>query len=273
MVLYKGPRLLDFAKTPQYLQFNKYVLTGYRPVSTAQDCLRSLFYMHNELGNIYTHGIPFFLFLVLLPLSIPWMEVDSAWICVVHYVACLCPTVGSVVYHVFMNHVGGEHVYDTLLSLDMFGVCLVNTLGALPIIHITLLCYPATRQTALLAYILLSAYSIYCATTARTNVLRLQAFIWQALFRFGLFLFRVLGSGVGSPNSLRLFVIMDTLAVVGGLVNIIQIPERFIPGLFDNWGNSHQIMHVMVICSIIYLHWGTLEDLAWIRTYQCPTEG
>lgn len=76
-----------------------------------------------------TSGIPFFLFLVLLPFSIPWMEVDSIWICVVHYLACLCPTVGSVVYHVFMNHVGGEHVYDTLLSLDMFGVCLVNTLG------------------------------------------------------------------------------------------------------------------------------------------------
>lgn len=56
MVLYKGPRLLELAKTPPHLQFNKYVLTGYRPVSTAQECLRSLFYMHNELGNIYTHG-------------------------------------------------------------------------------------------------------------------------------------------------------------------------------------------------------------------------
>lgn len=63
------------------------------------------------------------------------MEVDNAWICVVHYLACLCPTVGSVVYHVFMNHVGGEHVYDTLLSLDMFGVCLVNTLGRPPCIR------------------------------------------------------------------------------------------------------------------------------------------
>ncbi|XP_071752064.1 progestin and adipoQ receptor family member 4-like isoform X2 [Centroberyx gerrardi] len=234
MVFCKGPRLLDFTKTPPHLQFNRYVLTGYRPVSSAHECMRSLFYMHNELGNIYTHG--------------------------------------SVLYHVFMNHVGGEHVYDTLLSLDMFGVCLVNTLGALPIIHITLLCYPTMQQMALLAYILLSAYGIYCATTARTNVLRLQAFFWQALFRFSLFLFRVYGSGVGSPNSLRLFFIMDSLAVAGGLVNIIQIPERFSPGLFDNWGNSHQIMHVMVICSIIYLHWGTLEDLAWIKTYQCPGE-
>ncbi|XP_053721218.1 progestin and adipoQ receptor family member 4-like isoform X3 [Synchiropus splendidus] len=198
-MLHKGPRLLDFAKTPRHLQFNKYVLTGYRPVSTAQECLRSLFYVHNELGNIYTHG-------------------------------------------------------------------------ALPIIHITLRCYPTLQQASLLVYILLSVYGIYCATTARTNILRLRAFVWQALFRFSLFLFRVYGSGVGSPNSLRLFIIMDSLAVLGGLVNIIQIPERFSPGLFDNWGNSHQIMHIMVICSIIYLHWGTLEDLAWIKTFQCPTE-
>lgn len=56
MRFYEGPRLLDLAKTPHHLQFNKYVLTGYRPVSTAHECLRSLFYMHNELGNIYTHG-------------------------------------------------------------------------------------------------------------------------------------------------------------------------------------------------------------------------
>ncbi|KAF6718055.1 Progestin and adipoQ receptor family member 4 [Oryzias melastigma] len=127
------------------------------------------------------------------------------------------------------------------------------------------------KQTALLAYILLSAHGIYYATTARTNVTRLKAFVWQALFRFVLFLFRVYGNGVGSPNSLRLFVTMDAFAVLGGLVNIIQIPERFSPGLFDNWGNSHQIMHVMVICSIIYLHWGTMEDLNWIKSFQCPT--
>lgn len=143
--------------------------------------------------------------------------------------------------------------------------------GALPIIYVTLLCYPAVQRTALLVYVVLSAYGIYCATTAHTNVLRLRAFVWQALFRFLLFLFRVYGNGVGSPKSMRLFVIMDSLAVLGGLVNIIQIPERFSPGLFDNWGNSHQIMHVMVVCSIIYLHWGTMEDLAWIKSYQCPT--
>ncbi|KPP62232.1 hypothetical protein Z043_119592 [Scleropages formosus] len=56
MAFLDGPRLLDWASSPPHLQFNKYVLTGYRPVSSVHDCVRSLFYLHNELGNIYTHG-------------------------------------------------------------------------------------------------------------------------------------------------------------------------------------------------------------------------
>lgn len=56
MAYLNGPRLLDWSNSPPHLQFNRYVLTGYRPISSVQDCIRSLFYLHNELGNIYTHG-------------------------------------------------------------------------------------------------------------------------------------------------------------------------------------------------------------------------
>jgi len=56
MVFLNEPRLLDWTSSPPHLQFNKYVLTGYRPISSMHDCIRSLFYLHNELGNIYTHG-------------------------------------------------------------------------------------------------------------------------------------------------------------------------------------------------------------------------
>lgn len=78
---------------------------------------------------VFPAGIPFMCFLLLLPLSIPWSEVDDQWLCIIHYIACLSPTVGSVLYHIFMNHEGGVRVYDALLCFDMFGVCLVNTLG------------------------------------------------------------------------------------------------------------------------------------------------
>uniref|UniRef100_A0A8C9RKC7 Progestin and adipoQ receptor family member 4 n=1 Tax=Scleropages formosus TaxID=113540 RepID=A0A8C9RKC7_SCLFO len=199
MAFLSGPRLLDLASSPPHLQFNKYVLTGYRPVSSGLECVRSLFYLHNELGNIYTHG-------------------------------------------------------------------------ALPIVYITLLCYPSLRSTALLAYIVLSGYSIYCAVSARDNVRRLRSFAWQALFRSVFFLSRWAGVGGGSPTSLRHFIAMDSLALLGGLINISRVPERFRPGLFDYWCNSHQIMHVLVVGSIVCLHWGVLDDLVWINSYRCPPD-
>lgn len=48
--------LLHWRDMPQHLQFNPYVLTGYRPLQGWTDCVRSLFYFHNETINILTHG-------------------------------------------------------------------------------------------------------------------------------------------------------------------------------------------------------------------------
>ncbi|KAK1151924.1 progestin and adipoQ receptor family member 4 [Acipenser oxyrinchus oxyrinchus] len=182
MAFLNGPRLLNWASSPPHLQFNRYVLTGYRPVSSVNECVKSLFYRHNELGNIYTHGIPLLCFLFLLPLSIPWAQISATWLGIVHFLACLSPQLGSVLYHLFMNHEGGAPVYRTLLTLDMCGICMVNTLGALPIVYTTLLCYPSTRTVALLSYTLLSSYAIYCAVSATSRCRRLQSFAWQALF-------------------------------------------------------------------------------------------
>lgn len=48
--------LLQWKDMPQHLQFNPYVLTGYRPLQGIKGCLSSLFYVHNETINILTHG-------------------------------------------------------------------------------------------------------------------------------------------------------------------------------------------------------------------------
>ncbi|KAK3924553.1 Progestin and adipoQ receptor family member 4 [Frankliniella fusca] len=50
------PKLLTFDDVPQHLQFNPYIVTGYRPMSNFWGSLRSLFYLHNETVNIVTHG-------------------------------------------------------------------------------------------------------------------------------------------------------------------------------------------------------------------------
>lgn len=49
-------QLLQWKDMPKYLQFNPYVLNGYRPLQNFKGCLSSLFYWHNETVNILTHG-------------------------------------------------------------------------------------------------------------------------------------------------------------------------------------------------------------------------
>lgn len=66
-----GPALLHWRDMPQHLQFNPYVLTGYRPLQSWAGCVASLFYFHNETINILTHGNKYstFIFFNNLPTS------------------------------------------------------------------------------------------------------------------------------------------------------------------------------------------------------------
>lgn len=41
---------------PKHLKFNEYVHTGYRVDLSTWKCLKSLFYLHNESFNVYSHG-------------------------------------------------------------------------------------------------------------------------------------------------------------------------------------------------------------------------
>ena len=48
--------LVKLADVPKHLQYNRYILTGYRPQLCVRGCARSITYAHNESGNILTHG-------------------------------------------------------------------------------------------------------------------------------------------------------------------------------------------------------------------------
>ena len=141
--------------------------------------------------------------------------------------------------------------------------------GALPIIHCTLACRPWLRPAALLGYTLLSGVAGWRALTAPSTSARLRAFGWQAAARLLVFGARGAGLGSGAPGSLHCYLRMDALALLGGLVNVARLPERWGPGRFDYWGNSHQIMHLLSVGSILQLHAGVVPDLLWAARHTC----
>jgi adiponectin receptor len=58
-------RLLRFEELPEQWQENKYIFSGYRFLTSKSQCFKSIFYVHNESGNIWTHLLGFFYFLAV----------------------------------------------------------------------------------------------------------------------------------------------------------------------------------------------------------------
>ena len=49
--------LHHFNCLPEHLQLNEYIYTGYRVDLSTWECIKSLFYLHNESFNVYSHGM------------------------------------------------------------------------------------------------------------------------------------------------------------------------------------------------------------------------
>lgn len=61
----RGYQLCDFGSLPEYLRDNEFILRHYRANWPLKQTLLSVFHIHNETGNIWTHLAGFFLFLTL----------------------------------------------------------------------------------------------------------------------------------------------------------------------------------------------------------------
>ena len=65
-----GPKIISLEDISKYssvfISVNPFIYNGYRIHHNVCDCIRSMYKMHNETFNIWTHKIPFIAFLLLL---------------------------------------------------------------------------------------------------------------------------------------------------------------------------------------------------------------
>jgi hypothetical protein len=65
----KNPVIISLVDLPRYKNFfitvHPFIINGYRINHSLNDCLKSVFKLHNETFNIWTHLFPFFIFLSL----------------------------------------------------------------------------------------------------------------------------------------------------------------------------------------------------------------
>ncbi|KAK6626817.1 hypothetical protein RUM44_009294 [Polyplax serrata] len=228
-----------------------------------------------EIGlEVYSPGIPIVYILWTVPSLIPWDKIDSKFLPMCHIVGSVSPWVGSFLYHLFMNHAQGERLYRRLLQLDMIGIWVTQSFGALPMICTTSFCFPWTiRWLVIFSYCLMSAWGLHKAVRAWSPWDRRMCFALPFVTRLCLTLLRVTGIGGGDPAAIGSVFLQDFVSLIGGIIGAINIPERWFPGQFDFCFNSHNIMHVLVVLAVYYMHQATVADLKWMATVNCGNPG
>ncbi|XP_017796319.1 PREDICTED: progestin and adipoQ receptor family member 4 isoform X1 [Habropoda laboriosa] len=259
--------LRRWSDMPQHLQFNPHIRTGYRPLMTIKGCLASLFYIHNETVNIMTHGFAILYMLVTIPQLLPWSTKGTlvgilSWC---HLIGAVSPWIGSFVYHLFMNLNYNEIFYRTLLKLDMIGIWLCQSFGAIPMMAATVHCLPdGCWYCCIFIYCFLCIWGLLQAMHARSPWERRLCFAPPFLMRMMVMTLRCFGIGGGSPDALLHIVLQDLISVVGATIGALRIPEKWIPGKLDFALNSHNLMHVLVVLAVCSMHAATLQDLVWL---------
>lgn len=126
--------LISYLELPEWYEGNEYILSGYRaPSHSVAQCVRSLFYLHNETVNIYTHLLPalaYFIFLVsgrvVARLHAKYDDVttsDELVFTFFLFTAVVCRAF-SACYHMFANH--SERMDVFWLRMDFVGIVLLT---------------------------------------------------------------------------------------------------------------------------------------------------
>lgn len=120
--------LLTYEDIPEWYQDNALILRGYRPMSNSiHACFTSLFALHNETVNIYSHLIPGIAFVVAeglvyryLHTKYPTATISDYLIFVFFLLTAIICFLTSATYHTFASH--SKYVSNLWLRLDFIGI-------------------------------------------------------------------------------------------------------------------------------------------------------
>lgn len=266
------PRLRHAAAAPPWLRV-AHVSGQYRELGDWRSCLASLFWTHNETGNVWTHLAGGVFFTVA---TFQQLLGDSSLVAnapasdkLAFGVFLLCAQVcmfSSAAFHLFGCM--SLQWYTRLYMVDMAGIAAMIAGSYVIGLHLGFACAPGFAAFYLVTLLSLLAVSMTLTLAPRFHgpewvCARVTAFAGSVAFGLIPAAHWVVAS---EPAARWLF--MPRLAgmflayAAGFVFWYTKFPERLRPGLFDNWLHSHQIWHVFVFLAALLWHTNMVDYYA-----------
>ena len=258
-MIWKQDNVLTASQVPSYLR-DPGIIVGYRKTDQSWSYyIKSIFQIHNETLNIWTHIVAALIHVVLLYNGTGLYNFYSekqSWPVLVFGICCLFSTCSSVLAHIF--HSKNIDIHYNLFLLDYVGVSLYGYATG----TIALYCfsdrptYNIIESTYVIAHWLFCwfDFAVICVTKMNTSTnwtrkiammvcLTFHAVLLTATVarKYWLFLNGDTRYTISIANYNWIYIMFFLQAMSYGS----HLPELFRPGVFDIIGQSHQIFHVV----------------------------
>ncbi|ORX61145.1 HlyIII-domain-containing protein [Piromyces finnis] len=268
-------KLIKFSQCPDWLSDNPYIVSNYRPPCYSyKACYKSLLYLHNETGNIYSHIIGAILFTSFYGFTaykyIPsFNDLDSLQI-----LSIIMSVIGGFIcmffsyhFHMFSSH--SLKVNRNWLTCDFIGiVSLIYTTG-LPLSYYSFYCLPDFRVKYMAVSAIIGAISLLSMLNPvfsrdEYRLVRSGLFLLLAISE----LLPVLYAVINFNNDILVNYLSIHWTISGALMYLLglflyakRIPEIYLPGKFDVWGHSHQLFHTLIVFASVSFYIGIMKTV------------
>ena len=278
--------IIPFHALPEWCKDNEFIHGSYRPpMFSYRGCVKSMFRLHNETWNIWTHFIGFLFFVILVAgvflfgdyitgmfedvqiSDLPWDE--QVMLCLFFSGAIVC-MLCSTLFHMFHNH--SRRINSVFSRLDYSGIAFLITGSSIPAYYYGFYCTSLAQYTHITVLVILCVVCITISMWSKFNTPRYRVTRFVVFVAFGLygaipFIHIYLRDGYAlATNAYALWgiLIMAAIYIGGGALYAMRIPERFWPGRFDVWASSHQLFHVCVVTAAL-VHYDALLTMVKYR--------
>ncbi|NXG68294.1 PAQR1 protein, partial [Baryphthengus martii] len=259
-------RVIPYDVLPDWLKDNDYLLHGHRPpMPSFRACFKSIFRIHTETGNIWTHLLGFVLFLCLGILTMlrpnmyfmaPLQEKVVFGMFFLGAVLCLS---FSWLFHTVYCH--SEKVSRTFSNEHRGSALpLTGTWSCDSLLFIQSQAGLGGKGPVKLIW----SNPLQGAGTSAT---RAGVFLGLGLSGVVPTMHFTIAEGfvkATTVGQMGWFFLMAVMYITGAGLYAARIPERFFPGKFDIWFQSHQIFHVLVVAAA-FVHFYGVSNLQEFR--------